>query len=150
MVWAGILGTRIIGPYFFPNENVNAEKYLQMLQIHAVPDMMQAAADQEIAPEEVWFQQDGAAPHYAKAVRDFLDQTFPGKWIGRRGPMEWPARSPDLAPLDFYFWGKIKDRVYSPRQPELQGLIANTRTESGRIEPTELNRVHQEFYGETT
>uniref|UniRef100_A0AAX7UMF9 Uncharacterized protein n=1 Tax=Astatotilapia calliptera TaxID=8154 RepID=A0AAX7UMF9_ASTCA len=49
-----------------------------------------------------FFQQDGAPPHYGCQVRAFLDEQFPGKWIGRRGPVEWPPRSPDLTPLDFY------------------------------------------------
>lgn len=25
----------------------------------------------------------------------------------------WPARSPDLTPLDFFLWGRIKDLVYA-------------------------------------
>ena len=32
-------------------------------------------------------------PHFASVVRDFLDEKFLGRWIGRRGPIEWPARS---------------------------------------------------------
>ncbi|KZC14193.1 hypothetical protein WN55_06624, partial [Dufourea novaeangliae] len=28
------------------------------------------------------------------------------------GPMLWPARSPDLTPLDFFVWGTLKDKVY--------------------------------------
>ncbi|KAJ8923944.1 hypothetical protein NQ315_006720 [Exocentrus adspersus] len=40
---------------------------------------------------------------YGVDVRLFLNDVFPGKWIGKRGPIEWPARSPDLSPLDFYF-----------------------------------------------
>jgi hypothetical protein len=117
-----------------------------MLKVLAVPDIMQAAAEQEIAPEEIWFQQDGASPHYATAVRTYLDATFPGRWIGRRGPIEWPPRSPDLAPLDFYFWGKLKSQIYAPRPPELKDLIHNILTESRVVEPDELERVHKEFY----
>ncbi|KAJ4426763.1 hypothetical protein ANN_26562 [Periplaneta americana] len=26
--------------------------------------------------------------------------------------VQWPARSPDLSPLDFFLWGTIKDNVY--------------------------------------
>ena len=40
------------------------------------------------------------------------DATFPLRWIGRRGPVEWPPRSPDLTPPDFFLWGLLKDRVY--------------------------------------
>ena len=29
-------------------------------------------------------------------------------WIGRRGPTEYPARSPDLTPMDFFFVGILK------------------------------------------
>jgi hypothetical protein len=145
-VWAGILGEKIIGPYFFPNENVNAKEYLDLLKMHIVPDIEQAAAEQLIAPDEIWFQQDGAAPHYATAVRNYLDATFPGRWIGRRGPIEWPARSPDLSPLDFYFWGKLKSRIYIPRPLVLRRLIDNVRTESAMVLPSELRRVQKEFY----
>lgn len=35
------------------------------------------------------------------------------QWIGRYGPVRWPARSPDLTPLDFFLWGHIKNEVYS-------------------------------------
>jgi hypothetical protein len=34
-------------------------------------------------------------------VRQFLDATFPKRWIGRDGPTPWPPRSPDITPLDF-------------------------------------------------
>jgi hypothetical protein len=49
--------------------------------------------------------QDGAPPHFALDVRDWLDRRFSGRWLCRRGPHEWPARSPDLTPCDFFLWG---------------------------------------------
>lgn len=55
-----------------------------------------------IDEENLFFQQDGAPPHYAMPVRNWLNERFPGKWIGRRGAIEWPPRSPDLTPLDFF------------------------------------------------
>lgn len=27
----------------------------------------------------------------------------------------WPARSPDLKPLDFFFWGSLKDKIYNSK-----------------------------------
>jgi hypothetical protein len=33
---------------------------------------------------------------------NLMDWQFPGYWIGRRGPMEWLPRSPNLTPLDSY------------------------------------------------
>jgi len=48
------------------------------------------------------FQQDGAPPHFALTVRAYLDHTFPGRWIGRSGPLPWPPHSLDLTPCDFW------------------------------------------------
>ncbi|KOC64115.1 hypothetical protein WH47_01683 [Habropoda laboriosa] len=42
-----------------------------------------------------------------------ISTKYPGRWIGRSGTVEWPARSPDLIPIDFYLWGTLKDIVYT-------------------------------------
>ena len=59
-----------------------------------------------------FMQQDEAPPHYDIEVRRWLDQQFPGHWIGRCVPMEWPPMSSDLTPMDFYHWGHLKSIVY--------------------------------------
>ena len=71
---------------------------------------------------KLYFQQDGAPPHYATAVRNLLDETFPDKWIGRRGPIEFPPQSPDITPMDFFVWGVIKDSVYSRKPRSVEDL----------------------------
>ena len=60
---------------------------------------------------ELFFQQDGATPHYALRVRDYLNEVLPQHWFGRRGSIEWPPRSPDLTPIDFFFGGFEKNKV---------------------------------------
>ncbi|KAL5468869.1 hypothetical protein EMCRGX_G029995 [Ephydatia muelleri] len=35
------------------------------------------------------------------------------RWMGRGGPIPWPAQSPDLSPLDFWLWGYLKNKVYA-------------------------------------
>ena len=69
-----------------------------------------------------YFQQDGAPAHYAVSVRKWLDEHFRGRWIGRRGVVEWPARSLDLTPLDFFFWGVLKNKVFSDKPKALNDL----------------------------
>ena len=64
-------------------------------------------------------------------VRAWLDQKFPGRWLGRLGPHEWPARSPDLTLYAFFLWGWAKEEVCraKPRTMEqLEGLIRNVIT----------------------
>lgn len=76
----------------------------------------------------MYFQQDGAPAHYSLEVRAWLDQKFANRWIGRRGSIEWPARSPDLTPPDFFLWGYLKNIIYkvSPSTiAELRRLIAS-------------------------
>ena len=104
-VWCGISSVGIIGPYFFDG-CVTGKSYLEMLQHFLIPRLVHY-------DDDIMFQQDGAPPHFASVFRDFLDKKFPGRWIGRRGPIKWPARLPDLTPADFFLWGVLKDKVYS-------------------------------------
>ena len=49
--------------------------------------------------------QDGDTPHYAKNVTDYLTKIFGENRVISRGfPQSWRARSPDLNPLDYWFW----------------------------------------------
>jgi hypothetical protein len=45
---------------------------------------------------------DGAPAHHAAPVRNWLNEHFDERWIGRGEPFRWPPRSPDLTPLDFF------------------------------------------------
>jgi len=75
------------------------------------------------AGHQMTLQQDGAPAHFSVQVRTFLNENFPG-WIGRRGIVDWPPRSPDLTPCDFDLWGILKDRVFSGRQRFIEILKA--------------------------
>ena len=69
------------------------------------------------------YQHDGAPPHFTNAVRDHLNVTFPDRWMGRNGPILWPARSPDLTPLDYFLWGHIKEIVYKKPTREREQCV---------------------------
>jgi hypothetical protein len=43
------------------------------------------------------------------AVRQFLNESFPNKWIGRGSFLARPTRSSDLIPLVFFLWGYVKN-----------------------------------------
>uniref|UniRef100_A0A914Z2X2 Transposase n=1 Tax=Panagrolaimus superbus TaxID=310955 RepID=A0A914Z2X2_9BILA len=105
-VWAALGSSGVIGPFFFrgingQTVNVNGQNYLAMLQQFYWP----AIQNRPNIGVQI-FQQDGAPPHWTLAVRAWLDATFPNRWIGRDSPiMAWPPRSPDLTPMDYFFWG---------------------------------------------
>jgi hypothetical protein len=59
----------------------------------------------------------------------YLKQTFLGRWTVHGDYILWPPRSLDVTPMDFSFWGFMKN-VYIPPAPvdiqELCDRIANT------------------------
>ena len=55
-------------------------------------------------------------------VRDWPDEHFPDRWIGRRGPYDWPARSLDLSPCDFFLWEYLNDTVFKQPLTTIQEL----------------------------
>jgi len=80
----------------------------------------------------MYFQHDGA-PHFSRGVRNFLNYLFPGRWIGRGGPHNWPARSPDLSPLDYCVWGWMKELVYSVKVGTRDALLGRILDAADRI-----------------
>ena len=64
--------------------NVNSDNYLCILQEFCVPELSAVANMQQVIS-----QHDGAPAHYSCEVRAFLDEQFPDRWIGCRGPVKW-------------------------------------------------------------
>ena len=81
------------------------------------------------------FSAGGAPPHYARFVREFLDEIFGNLWIRRCRPLVWAPRSPDLSPLDFFVWEFLKSEVYSTRLKTIQQLKDSICSASDEITP---------------
>ncbi|GFV70180.1 uncharacterized protein TNCV_2553241 [Trichonephila clavipes] len=77
--------------------------------------------------QELWFQQDGTTCHTARATIDFLKDTFGDCLISHFGPVNWPPRSCDLTPLDYFLWGYVKSLVYADKPQTLDHLEDNIR-----------------------
>lgn len=137
--WAGIIGDYIIGPHFF-NGPLNGLMYLDFLQ-NILPELL-ADVPQHIR-NRMWFQQDGAPAHFSRNVRNHLDQTFPNRWIGRNGPTQWPARSPDLTKLDFFLWGHVKQIVYQDPPTTAANMEQRIRDVFLNISPEVLREVNR-------
>ncbi|XP_015113023.1 uncharacterized protein LOC107038442 [Diachasma alloeum] len=100
--------------------------------------------DVPLAGRPRWFQQDGALPHCARDVTAFLNAQFPGRWFGRYGPLHWPARSPDLTPLDFFLWGYLKDQVYETEPETVEELVARLHAATTNVSAEMLQRVRMD------
>lgn len=119
-VWAGVIGRHLIGPHYLP-DRLTGPVYLQFLETN-LPELL---AEIHVFDEDVpiVFQHDGCPAHFQREVREHLDNSFPNSWIGRAGPIPWPARSPDLTPLDYHVWGRAKELVYFTEVPTKEVLI---------------------------
>ncbi|GFV45875.1 uncharacterized protein TNCV_2322341 [Trichonephila clavipes] len=76
-VWCALWAGGIIGPYFFKNDEghnvtVNGDRYRAMITNFFIPELNNHDV------QELWFQQDGATCHTARATIDLLKDTF---WI---------------------------------------------------------------------
>ena len=114
-IWAAICGNGVIlGPYFF-DRNVTGIVYLQMLNEFVFPQLVVHFGSQywEGHFRNLWWVQDGASPHRVINVRDRLYEVFGNnRVVGLGHDVEWPPRSSDLTPCDFFLWGYIKSKVF--------------------------------------
>ena len=72
-----------------------------------------------------------------------LNCSFPDdRVIGRGFLRRWPARSPDLSPLDFWFWGTLKGRIFHHGRPaNMNELIARITEECANVSSEELQNA---------
>ena len=61
----------------------------------------------ELDINDMWFQQAGTISHTARVTIDSLKSKFGERVISRNGPVEWPPRSCDLTPSDFFLRSHI-------------------------------------------
>ncbi|GFT44494.1 hypothetical protein TNCV_3250871 [Trichonephila clavipes] len=139
-VWCALWAGGIIGPYFFKNDEghnvtVNGDRYRAMITNFFIPELNNHDV------QELWFQQDGATCHTARATIDLLKDTFGDRLISRFGPVNWPPRSCDLTPLDYFLWGYVKSLVYADKPQTLDHLEDNIRRVIADIRPQMLEKV---------
>lgn len=140
-LWTGIFNGEIIGPVELP-QVLNGARYLEFLR-ETLPPLL--ADVNEDLRQEMWLQNDGCPAHYAVEVRNHLNAVFPGRWIGRLGPILWPPRSPDLNALDFFYWGCLKDKIYAKPIRNDEELRARINAASREITQMNLRRLRTQF-----
>ncbi|GFW23689.1 DUF4817 domain-containing protein [Trichonephila clavipes] len=85
-VWCALWAGGIIGPYVFKNNEshnvtVNDDRYRAMITNFFIPELNHHDV------QELWFQQDSATCHTARATNDLLKDTFGDRLISRFGPV---------------------------------------------------------------
>ncbi|GFT56727.1 putative transposable element [Trichonephila clavipes] len=117
------------------NVTVNGDRYRDIITNLITPELNNHDV------QELWFQQDGATCHTARATIDLLKDTFGDRLISRFGPVNWPPRSCDLTPLDYFLWGYVKSLVYADKPQTLDHLEDYIRRVIADIRPQMLEKV---------
>lgn len=116
-VWCAMSASGIIGPYFFENARgvtvtVTSDRYATMIREFFAPALQRFHGHNN----ETWFQQDGATSHTAAIAMQAVRGLFPGKLISKFGDINWPPRSPDLTPMDFFYGDTLNLKFMSPNR----------------------------------
>ncbi|GFW31646.1 putative DD41D transposase [Trichonephila clavipes] len=117
------------------NVTVKDDRYRAMITNFFIPELNNHDV------QELWFQQDGATCHTAHATIDLLKDTFGDRLISRFVPANWPPRSCDLTPLDYFLWGYVKSLFYADKPQTLDRLEDNIRRVIADIRPQMLEKV---------
>lgn len=127
-VWCAISARRIIGPIFF-RETINADRYI---------DLILRPFFQELTEEERsngYFMQDNATAHTANRSMEVIREVFEDRVVN------YPPRSPDLNPCDYYLWGMLKGKVYVNNPHTREQLQENITQVISNITRAEIRRV---------
>ncbi|GFY15480.1 uncharacterized protein TNCV_1572911 [Trichonephila clavipes] len=114
---------------------INGDRYRAMISNFFIPELNNHDV------QELWFQQDSATCHTARATIDLLKDTFGDRLISRFGPVNWPPRSCDLTLLDYFLWGYVKSLVYADKPQTLDHLEDNICRVIADIRPQMLEKV---------
>jgi hypothetical protein len=136
-VRCGIASFGVLGSYLFQDKEVTekSECYVAMLRNFCEPELRRRGIDLS----SVWFQQEGAAAHTARASMNVLREMFPQHVISRGGDVPWPARSPDLSACDFLLWRYLKSRFFIYKSRTLTELKQSVKEEIAAI-PEQMTR----------
>jgi len=144
-VWCAVGKVGVIGPYFFEEngitKTVNSARYIDMINNFLEPELR----NRMINNQNVWFQQDGATTHTARAAMALVRAMFPDRLISRCGDVPWPPRSPDLSMCDFFLWGYVKSRVHEGKPRTSEELKGDIHKQIGMINQELLERVVANF-----
>ena len=90
--WCGLGKCGIFGPFFFEEgegtATVTSDRYNRMFENCFLPELCRRGINRA----SIWFQQDGATAHTARASMTAVRAAFPNHVILRFGDLPWPPR----------------------------------------------------------
>ena len=107
MCWAGPCNGAVLGPFWIEG-SMNQFVYKELLEEKVWPLLKHKVTREE---EELCLMQDEAKCHTPLNL-EILRSQFAGCGMSNKTVLPWPSISPDLNPLDFFFWGHLMNHMY--------------------------------------
>ena len=115
---------------------MNQYVYKSLLEEQVLP-----AVRSITARNQLYFMQDGAKCHTTKMNIDYLHKKFQGRVISNKTDIPWPPNSPDLNPLDFFFWGHTMNHVFRIKPSTIEELKLIVTDFAHGMNPDLVNKV---------
>ena len=143
MVFLGLHSSgKTFGLKFYENQTIDGAEYWKLVRYTCIPQLKALNNPQGTLDNMIW-QQDGARVHRTTRVLTYFDGQFADRMIAMDSYQghDWPARSPDCNPLDFFCWGFLKSKVFTPKPAIMAQLKARIRQEVDRLDPAMIRRA---------
>ena len=103
-------------------------RYIDVLSTHMVPSLIE---------NNLIFQQDNASIHRSKET---------SRWFTMNGiePIVWPAKSPDLSPVE-QMWNLVRTEVYENEYQTLEQFVTAIQTYWNGIEQQKVDNLIDSF-----
>ena len=135
MCWTGLFRGKVIGPFWIEG-SMDQHVYHDLLVEKIWPCLKGVATR-----HQVYFMQDGATCHTTKLNLDFLQKKFNGRLISNKTETPWPPNSPDLNPLDFFFWGYTMNHVFRVKPNSMEDLKSVVNDFAHAMDPDLVKKV---------
>ena len=138
MVWAAVTATGRSPLLFVPTGvKLNSERYVaNILEGCLLPWA------KKYFKNEAWtLQQDSAPSHASKFTQSWIQRKIPA-FISKE---DWPARSPDLNPLDYSIWSILEKRVCATPHKTVESLKTKLMKEWDSIPQDTLRAACEAF-----
>ena len=74
-------------------------------------------------------------------VRNWLDTKFDDRVISKEMTYVWPPRSPDLSPLDFWFWGHAMHHLKTTKPLTIEQLMVDVNNFASQLDQETVKKA---------
>jgi len=119
ITWNGVTHVVVLPPKTSFNEHFYTEKVLPVIKRDGL----------RLIGEDFMFQQDGAKPHMSKLSKN----AFENAGVSFLRKNTWPPNSPDLSPMDYFFWNQVASTMPKKKFSNREDLVREIKKSVSQV-----------------